>query len=109
MSWESKAVDNETEWGSQSIEVLLLALGEEYGELIRAYLQYVYEDGDIGDIEAELADMMALGYQIDWRFDDIERHPDAPRCIECGFPIDRHRHDYRKTKTGHIHVPNCQQ
>lgn len=101
MTWEDKAADNERKWGSQSIELLLLAFAEEYGELVQAYLEYVYEDGDEQQIQAELDDLMALGYQIDWRLS--EGFDDEVRCVECGFPIKRQRHEVKRTEDGLVH------
>lgn len=101
MTWEDKAEENERRWGSQSMEMLLLATAEEFGELVQAYLEYVYEDGDAATIQDELDDMMALGYQMDWRLND--GFDETPRCMDCGFPLDRQRHEVRDRGYGPVH------
>ena len=101
MNWKDKAIENEQKWGSQSVELLLLAMGEEFGELIQAYLEYMYEDGDPADIADELDDVVALGYQIDWRLS--EGFDTTVRCVDCGLPINRQKQDVRRTDNGVAH------
>lgn len=64
--WESKAEENVDEWGLQDVQTLLLATQEELGELTRAVLEFDNEDGDPGEVWAELDDLAALMYQLQW-------------------------------------------
>jgi NTP pyrophosphatase (non-canonical NTP hydrolase) len=68
--WQRKAEENIDEWGKQSIDTLLLATMEELGELAQAYLEARYEDGNPARVQRELDDLMALGCQIQRRYND---------------------------------------
>ena len=75
--WINKANKNIKKWGVQSLDILLLAMMEELGELTQAFLQYKYidplENKNIEDDEIkynhiinELNDLAALIYQMKW-------------------------------------------
>lgn len=70
--WAEKAGENLNEWGQQDVETLLLAAQEELGELTQATLQAKHEGGSSEDVRAELNDLAALMYQIQWALDDEE-------------------------------------
>jgi len=67
--WIQKAEKNIAKWGIQSEEILLLAMMEELGELSQAYLQSKYEHQPKERINKELADLMALGFQLLWKLE----------------------------------------
>lgn len=69
--WREKATENVDEWGLQSVETLLLAMQEEQGELVQAYLESEHEDGDAGRIAEELDDLAALCIQLRWRLEQL--------------------------------------
>lgn len=92
--WEQKGLENEEKWGRQSMPVLLLAIAEEFGELVQAYLECIFEGESPDELQDELDDMMALGYQVQWRMESEINEPDLPRCGHCGFKIDWHYQDF---------------
>lgn len=68
--WRDKAEENVNEWGLQDEETLLLAMQEELGEMTRAHLEAVHEDGDPARLAAELDDLGALCMQLRWRLEN---------------------------------------
>ena len=65
--WLSRASENVERWGLQDTETLLLAMTEELGEISQAHLEAEHENGDPERVREELADLMALGIQLDRR------------------------------------------
>lgn len=55
---------NIEKWGRQGLDTLLLVFAEEFGELIKAYLQWDCEGGDFIQLENELIDCLAVIYAI---------------------------------------------
>lgn len=68
--WHEQARENVDEWGLQDLETLLLAMQEELGELAKAHLEATHEGGDPERIQAELDDLAALCYQMQWAVDE---------------------------------------
>lgn len=64
--WGEKAEENVEKWGKQDVEVLLLAIQEELGELSQAVLQYRFEEGYYAPIFEELDDLAPLLFQLYW-------------------------------------------
>lgn len=69
--WSEKAAENVEEWGLQDVETLLLAMQEEQGELAQAYLEAMYEDGEMARVASELDDLAALCIQLRWRLETL--------------------------------------
>lgn len=82
--WATKAEENIEKWGLQRAETLLLAMGEEFGELSRAFLEARHEDGDPTLVGAELDDLGALCLQLDERLVDSEVCARAECPNGCG-------------------------
>lgn len=72
--WKQGARENVERWGKQGIETVLLATQEELGELSQAVLEARDEDGDPERIRAELDDLAALMFQLQW---EIDRRSDS--------------------------------
>lgn len=64
--WGRAAADNIDTWGRQDLDTLLLATQEELGELCQAVLEASAEGGDPERIQAELDDLAALMFQLQW-------------------------------------------
>lgn len=71
-AWDRRARENEEEWGIQHPEELLSAINEEVGEIEQAYLQATHEDGEKGDVEAEIDDLGPLLMQL---VESLRTHP----------------------------------
>lgn len=71
--WRTKARENVDEWGLQDVDTLLLATQEELGELAQAHLEAEHEDGNPERRQAELDDLAALLFQLQWALegDDV--------------------------------------
>ncbi|MFB6173452.1 MAG: hypothetical protein ABEI39_02305 [Halobacteriales archaeon] len=67
--WRRRAEANVGEWGHQQVGTILLAIQEELGELTRAHLEARDEGGDPERIQAELDDLAALLFQLQWALD----------------------------------------
>jgi len=59
-----KAENNIRKWGVQSVDLIILAMVEELGELAQSYLQFKFEGGSYDRIGDELDDLTALMVQL---------------------------------------------
>lgn len=75
VEWWEQAFENTGEWGLQDVETLLLAMQEELGELTQAHLEASAEGGDPDRVEAELVDLGALCFQLQWALTRREEQP----------------------------------
>lgn len=67
--WKQKAEENVEKWGVQTFLELIAVMTEEMGEVTQAILEAQQEDGDPECIIEELDDMMAVGYQLQQRYE----------------------------------------
>lgn len=77
--WQRRADRNVERFGLQDPDELLLAMQEELGELTQVYLdgevvppEEADEVDTIYELRAELADLMALGIQLDMAITELE-------------------------------------
>lgn len=84
-AWGQKARENESEWGIQHPSELLSAIGEELGEVERAYLEATHEGGDQLDVQAEIDDLGPLLFQL---VESLRTHPLAFEPLPTADEVD---------------------